>query len=174
MNIKKLGLFLPLVLMLLGGVSSATQADIRSLGTKKAIGVRLSNADPAIISITAASCACDKVFSLSVVDTLVMQGVKVKIFNHGTTTARIKLKYSYFDLSLGRQVTRDVTWNNLNLGQGLAIPGRKYATVWVEKYKTILAKRGVGVTVEIIPVTPDKNLANNKQTVRRCDTHIVE
>ncbi len=163
MNIRKLGLILPLLLVMLAGAISSAQAEVRLRG-KISNTVRLSNADPAIISITAKSCACQ----LAVTDTLVMQGVKVKIFNNGTTTAKIKLKLSYFDLALGRTVTGLVGG-----AQGIAITGRKYRTIRVTS-RTILARKSVGVTVEIIPITPDKNLANNKQTVRRCDTYIVE
>ena len=162
MNIRKLSIILPLVLVIFAGATSFAQADLRLRGKITTRTLNLNYSDPAISTITANACKCD----LSDVNALYMKGVKAKIFNHGQINAIVNLKLSWHDLISG--TIKTVTRSNVS------IPGRRHTTVQIIS-TAILAKRSVGVTVEIIPVSPaDRDLSNNKKTVRYCATYIVE
>lgn len=119
--------------------------------------------DPAVLSITSTACSCELP---AILDALVMAGgVRTALYNHGTLKATIQLKLTWYDLTTGRIKTRL---------KNTTIEGRQYKTVTMHPVP-ILAKKSVGITVEIISVNPrDKNTTNNKITTKRCDTHIVQ
>lgn len=165
MKINKAGLILSLTLFAFGGALTAVQADNTQLTPVQMgplQGTIVKSVDPAVSSITANACKCD----LRDVNALYMKGVKTELFNHQRGNAKVDLKLSWYDLVSG--ATKTVLRHNVS------VPGRQRTTVQIAS-GPILAKRNVGVTVEIVASTPrDSVTTNNKQTVHYCATHIVE
>lgn len=169
MKIKKFGHTVLLSLLIVWSFSMT----FAHAGTAKKIqknlkGVLVTNpnllfTDPAVLTITSTACSCELP---TIVDAMFMAGgVRTTLYNAGALKATMQLKLTWFDLTTGRIRTRL---------KNTTIEGRKRKTVTMHPVP-ILAKKSVGITVEIISVSPnDKNTANNKMTTKRCDTYIVQ
>lgn len=165
MKINKASIILPLALFAFSGALTAVQADNTQL-TPVQIGpiqgTIVKSVDPAVLSITASACKCD----LRDVNALYMKGVKAKMFNHQQGNAKVDLKLSWYSLVNG--ATKTVFRRNVS------VPGRRHTTFHIIS-GPILAKRNVGVTVEIVSSIPaDSVTTNNKLTVQDCATYVVE
>ena len=165
MKINRASIILSLALFAFSGALTAVQAGdtkLQPVQIEPVQGTLVKSTDPAVSSITANACKCD----LRDVNALYMKGVKAKMFNHQQANATVDLKLSWHSLVTG--TTKTVFRRNVS------VPGRRHTTVQIHS-GPILAKRNVGVTVEIVSSTPsDSVTTNNKQTVHDCATYIVE
>ncbi len=165
MKINKASIILPLALFAFSGALTVVQADntqLTPVQMEPLQGTIVKSTDPALLSITANACKCD----LTDVNALYMKGVKAKLFNHQQGNAKVDLKLSWHNLVSGTVKTV--------FRRNVSVPGRRHTTVQITS-GPILAKRNVGVTVEIVSSIPrDSVTTNNKQTVQYCTTHVVE